>query len=134
MEAEPSPTDPFAELTGEERTIRFHDSAAIGGAPVAYVIVLAAVITVLSFIPFSIVLAGGSSFPMAQGVYSLNGWLLGPWGGFVASAIGALVEVFWPRTQPGFPGCGSPERAWPHSLPLPCTRPAGAGSGWALRC
>jgi len=103
MESESSSSDPFAELTGEERAIRFHDSAAIGGAPVAYVIVLAAVITVLSFIPFSIVLAGGSSFPMAQGAYSLNGWLLGPWGGFVASAIGALVGVFLAPHTAGIP-------------------------------
>ncbi|MCF3648569.1 hypothetical protein [Synoicihabitans lomoniglobus] len=95
--------DPFAELTGEEREITFHDSASIGGAPVAYVIVLATVIAVLSFIPFSIVLSGGSSFPMAQGVYSLNGWLLGPWAGFVASGIGALVGVFLAPHTAGIP-------------------------------
>ena len=101
---EPAPsTDPFAGLRGRERQITFHDAAAIGGAPVAYVVVLATVIAVLSFIPFSIVLSGGSSFPMAQGVYSLNGWILGPWAGGVASGIGALVGVLLAPHTAGIP-------------------------------
>jgi len=103
VEKTPPKSDPFAGLKGRERTIIFHDAAAIGGAPVAYVIVLATVIAVLSFIPFSIVLAGGSSFPMAQGVYSLNGWILGPWAGFVASSIGATVGVFLAPHTAGIP-------------------------------
>ncbi|WP_221033123.1 hypothetical protein [Actomonas aquatica] len=98
-----APADTFAGLQGAERRITFHDAASIGGAPVAYVIVLATVIAVLSFIPFSIVLSGGSSFPMAQGVYSLNGWLLGPWAGFVASSVGSLVGVFLAPHTAGIP-------------------------------
>ena len=87
----PSPSPSGFVPTGPERRVEFIDSASIAGAPVAYVIVLAAVVAVLSFIPFSIVLSGGSSFPMAQGVYPLTGWLLGPWAGAVASGTGALV-------------------------------------------
>ena len=79
---------------GAPRTVRLQGPASLGGAPVAYVVMMAAVIAVLSFIPFSVALAGGSSFPMSQGVYPLTGWLLGPWAGIVASAMGALVGVF----------------------------------------
>lgn len=85
--------EPFTPA-GPERRVEFLGSAAIAGAPVAYVIVLSAVIAVLSFIPFSIVLSGGSSFPMAQGVYALTAWLLGPWAGAVAAGTGALVGAF----------------------------------------
>ncbi len=42
------------EPLGEEREIRASDSVAIDGAPMAYVIVLAAVVTGLAFGPFSI--------------------------------------------------------------------------------
>jgi len=79
---------------GEERQVRFHNSAAIDGAPVAYIVVLAAVVVVLAFIPFSVILVGGGSFPMSQGIYPLLGWLLGPIAGGIASGIGALIGVF----------------------------------------
>lgn len=79
---------------GEEREVRFLGGAAIDGAPIAYVVVLAAVVAVLSFIPFSVILAAGGSFPMSQGVYSLVGWVLGPIGGAIASGIGRLIGVF----------------------------------------
>ena len=75
----------------------------IGGARVSYVVVLGAVIGVLSFVPFSIALSAGSSFPMAQGVYPLTGLLLGPWGGAVASALGSLVGVFLAPHTAGLP-------------------------------
>ena len=55
---------------------------------------LAAVVLALAFIPFSITLAIGSSFPMSQGIYALVGWILGPIGGAIASGIGALIGVF----------------------------------------
>lgn len=80
--------------SGEEREVKFLGGASIDGAPVAYIIVLAAVVTALSFIPFSVVMAQGGSFPMAQGVYQLVGWVLGPIAGAVASGIGALIGVF----------------------------------------
>ncbi len=81
----------------------FLESASIGGAPVAYVIVLATVAAVLCFVPFSVALASGSSFPMSQGVYPLLGWLLGPLAGAVASGVGALVGVFLAPHTAGIP-------------------------------
>ena len=80
--------------TGEEREVRFLGGAAIDGAPVAYIVVLAAVVTALAFIPFSVILALGGSFPMSQGVYPLVGWVLGPIAGAIASGIGRLIGVF----------------------------------------
>lgn len=79
---------------GEEREIRTLDSVAIDGAPIAYVIALAAVVTVLAFVPFSIVLGAGSSFPMSQSVFSLVGWILGPVAGAVAAGIGRVAGIF----------------------------------------
>ncbi len=76
---------------GEEREVRSFGGIAVDGAPVAYIISLAGVVTVLAFIPLSVVLGGGSSFPMSQGVYPLVGWILGPVAGALSSSIGALV-------------------------------------------
>jgi len=79
---------------GEEREVRFLGGAAIDGAPVAYIVVLAAVVTALSFIPFSVILSTGGSFPMSQGVYALVGWILGPVAGAIAGGVGRLIGVF----------------------------------------
>jgi hypothetical protein len=95
--------------SGEERKVQFLGGAAIDGAPVAYIIVMAAVTTALAFIPFSVVLASGGSFPMSQGILGLIGWVLGPIAGAVASGIGTLIGVFvaphtagvWPVTVYG---------------------------------
>ena len=78
---------------GEEREVRFLGGAAIDGAPVAYVVVLAAVVTGLAFIPLSVVIGSGKSFPMSQGIYPLVGWILGPIAGATASGIGALIGI-----------------------------------------
>jgi hypothetical protein len=78
---------------GEEREVTQVSGVAIDGAPVAYIMTLAAVVTTLAFIPLSIVL-GGKSFPLSQAVYPLVGWILGPVAGPVASGIGALVGTF----------------------------------------
>ena len=51
---------------GEEREVKFLGGAALDGAPIAYIVVLAAVVLALSFIPFSVVLATGGSFPLSQ--------------------------------------------------------------------
>jgi len=61
------------------------------------------VVLVLAFIPFSVILASGGSFPMSQGVYPLVGWLLGPIAGAIASGIGALVGVFLAPHTAGVP-------------------------------
>jgi len=79
---------------GEEREVKRLSAIAIDGAPITYIIALASVVTVLAFIPLSVVLASGGSFPLSQGVYPLIGWLLGPLAGAVASATGALVGAF----------------------------------------
>lgn len=78
---------------GREREVRSLSSTQIDGAPVAYVIVLAAVVTALSFIPFSLILGSGGSFPLSQGVLGLVGWVLGPIAGAVSSAVGALLGI-----------------------------------------
>ena len=79
---------------GEEREVKFLGGAALDGAPIAYIVVLAAVVLALSFIPFSVILASGGSFPLSQGIWPLVGWLLGPIAGGVASGIGTLLGVF----------------------------------------
>jgi hypothetical protein len=88
---------------GKEREVKFLGGAAIDGAPVAYIVVLAAVVTALSFIPFSVVLASGGSFPMAEGIYPLVGWVLGPIAGAIASGIGRVIGVFLAPHTAGVP-------------------------------
>jgi len=78
---------------GEEREVKSLGGAAIDGAPLAYIVVLAAVVTGLAFIPLSAVIGGGKSFPMSQAVYPLMGWILGPLAGGIANGIGALIGV-----------------------------------------
>ena len=89
--------------SGPARRVVFLDSASVGGAPVAYVVVFAAVIAAFSFVPFSVVLSGGSSFPMSQGIYPMTGWILGPWAGAVACGVGALVGIFLAPHTAGIP-------------------------------
>ena len=88
---------------GVERDLVSVSPASIGGAPVAYVVALSAVVAAFSFIPFSIALSAGSSFPMAQGIYALCGLILGPWAGGVASGAGALVGVLLAPHTAGLP-------------------------------
>jgi hypothetical protein len=77
--------------TGVEREVRPLSRVSIDGAPVTYIVVLAAVAAALAFVPFSTLLAFGGSFPISQGVFPLIGWLLGPVGGALASGVGRLV-------------------------------------------
>lgn len=79
---------------GSEREVKTMGGAAIDGAPIAYIIVLAAVVTVLAFIPFSITLGSGKGIPLSQSIYPLLGWVLGPLAGALASAIGAFIGIF----------------------------------------
>ncbi len=82
------------EISGEEREVRAFGGVTIDGAPVAYLIALAAAVAALSFIPFSVILAAGGSFPLSQGIYGLVGWILGPVAGGIACGIGRLIGVF----------------------------------------
>lgn len=88
---------------GAERKVTNHGGATIDGAPIAYVVVLAAICTALAFIPFSVIVTLGSSFPLSQAVFPLVGWILGPVAGAVASGIGALVGVFVAPHTAGVP-------------------------------
>lgn len=82
------------EVLGEEREVKALGGVAIDGAPVAYLIALAAAVAALSFIPFSVILAAGGSFPLSQGIYALVGWILGPVAGGIACGIGRLIGIF----------------------------------------
>ncbi|PZU98482.1 MAG: hypothetical protein DCE90_04075 [Pseudanabaena sp.] len=88
---------------GVEREVKTVGGAAIDGAPIAYIIVLAAVVTVLAFIPFSIVLGSGKGIPLSQSIYPLIGWLLGPVAGALASAIGTLIGALLAPYTAGVP-------------------------------
>ncbi|NMF58519.1 hypothetical protein [Pseudanabaena yagii] len=79
---------------GKEREVRAIGGAAIDGTPIAYIIVLAAVTTVLAFIPFSITLGSGKGIPLSQSIYPLLGWVLGPLAGALASGIGTFIGIF----------------------------------------
>ena len=68
--------------------------AAIDGALIAYIIVPASVVTVLAFIPFSIVLVLGKGILLSQSIYPLLGWLLSSLTGALASGIGTLIGIF----------------------------------------
>jgi hypothetical protein len=82
------------EPSGDEREVQFVSTTAIDGAPITYIVVLAAVVVALSFVPISPVLGAGSSFPASQGVYGLLGWILGPVAGALATLIGRLIAMF----------------------------------------
>jgi len=87
------------EFHGEERQIKRVSGAAIDGAPITYVIALAAVVAALAAVPLSIVIGTGKSFPLSQAIYPLAGWLLGPVAGGVADGVGALVGTWlFPQT------------------------------------
>ncbi len=88
---------------GEEREVRRLGGATLDGTSIALVVVLAAVVAVLSFIPFSVLLGSGGSIEMSEGIYALVGWLLGPVAGGVASGIGRLVGVLVAPHTAGVP-------------------------------
>jgi hypothetical protein len=81
----------------------------IDGAPIAYVIVLAAVLTALGFVPFSAIISAGGTFPLSQGVFPLVGWLLGPLAGAVAGGVGRLAGIL---LSPGTASSVWPASVW----------------------
>lgn len=88
---------------GEERKVEFLGGASVDGAPVAYVIVLAAVVLALSFIPFSVLVATGGTFPLSQGIIPLVGWILGPIAGAIANLVGTVLAIFLAPHTAGVP-------------------------------
>lgn len=88
---------------GEERQVQVTGGAAIDGAPIAYIVVLAAIVTALAFIPFSVVLASGGSMPLNQSIFPLLGWILGPIAGAISSGIGTLIGIFLAPYTAGVP-------------------------------
>lgn len=88
---------------GEAREIKTLGSASLDGTPLDYIVVMAAVVTVLAFIPFSITIGSGGVFPLSQGIFPLLGWLLGPIGGAAASGIGTLIGIFLAPHTAGIP-------------------------------
>jgi hypothetical protein len=80
-------------MKGVEREVKLQGGSTVDGAPVSYIIVLASIVTTLSFIPISIQLGMSAAFPMSQAVFPLIGWILGPIAGAVASMIGTAAGV-----------------------------------------
>jgi hypothetical protein len=89
--------------SSNERQVTFLGGAAIDGAPVSFIVVMAALVTALSFVPLSVVMGSGGSFPLSQAILPLVGVLLGPIAGAVASGIGALAGVFLAPHTAGIP-------------------------------
>ena len=88
---------------GEEREVKRLGGATLDGASIALVVVLAAVVAVLSFIPFSVMLGSGGSIEVSEGIYGLVGWILGPIAGGIASGVGRLVGVLVAPHTAGVP-------------------------------
>ncbi len=81
------------QLSGEERQVVRHAGPTVDGSPVSYVVTAATIVLALAFVPLSIVLTSGKSFPLSQSIHPLMGWLLGPLAGALADGIGALGGV-----------------------------------------
>lgn len=88
---------------GRRRDVTAVGGVTIGGAPVSYVAIMAAIVAVLAFIPASVVIGGtGAGWPLHDAVHPLIGLLLGPIAGPIASAIGILVgQAIAPHTSLG---------------------------------
>ena len=84
---------PLRIIKGEKRELKVGNAMSIGGAPVSYVAILAAVLTVTSFIPLSVSIGSGASFPLSTTIYPLIGIILGPVAGPAAAAIGGILSV-----------------------------------------
>lgn len=78
--------------TARKRELKTAGGVTIGGAPVAYTAIMAAIVAVLAFVPASIVVGGmGGGWPLHDAIHPLVGLILGPIAGPVASAVGMLV-------------------------------------------
>ena len=91
------------EEPAKEREIGRIATVSIDGSPVSYVVALAAVVAVLAFIPMSVIVSIGGSFPLSQGVLPLVGFVLGPFAGAAANVIGVVVGIFIAPHTSGVP-------------------------------
>jgi hypothetical protein len=89
--------------TSRPRNLSGAGGVSIGGAPVSYTAILAALVAVLAFVPASVVVGGmGGGWPFHDVIHPLLGLLLGPIAGPIASAIGILIgNVIAPYTNLG---------------------------------
>ena len=62
------------ELSGEERRVVQRAGPTIDGAPISYVITSASIVAVLAFVPLSVVVGSGKSFPLSQSIYPAGCW------------------------------------------------------------
>lgn len=87
----------------DERQVVRRGGVSIGGAPVAYTAILAALVAVMALIPASIVVGGmGGGWPLHDAIHAVVGMLLGPIAGPIASAVGTVVGgVIAPYTNLG---------------------------------
>jgi type IV secretory pathway VirB2 component (pilin) len=77
---------------GEKREVTGLGAVAIGGTPVAYVAIMAAIVVAFAFVPASIVIGGaGQGWPAHDILHPLIGLLLGPIAGPIASIIGIFI-------------------------------------------
>ena len=89
--------------TPDERQLTGKGGVAIGGAPVAYTAILAALVAVMAFVPASVVVGGmGGGWPLHDVIHPVVGMLLGPIAGPIASVIGIVIGgVIAPYTNLG---------------------------------
>ena len=85
------------------RNVTTTGGVSIGGAPVSYTAILAALVAVLAFIPASIVVGGmGGGWPFHDVIHPILGLLLGPIAGPIASVIGIVIgNIIAPYTNLG---------------------------------
>jgi hypothetical protein len=77
---------------GEKREVSGLGGVTIGGTPVSYVAIMAAIVAVLAFVPASVVVGGmGGGWPLHDAIHPLVGLLLGPIAGPIASVVGILI-------------------------------------------
>lgn len=87
----------------QSRTISTGGGVSIGGAPVSYTAILAALVAVMALVPASIVVGGmAGGWPLHDVIHAVIGLLLGPIAGPIASLIGTVIgNVIAPYTNLG---------------------------------
>ncbi len=93
----------MSQSDAEARQLTVTGGVSIGGAPVSYTALMAALVAVMAFVPASIVVGGmGGGWPLHDVIHPLLGLLLGPIAGPIASIVGILIgNVIAPYTSLG---------------------------------